>query len=140
MRRCGGSRSSRNASRGTGTPPVRSSASASCACSEPLLGVEQRQRLRDRLRHRHEVHAQVLRQRAHQRLDLLVEQARHQPLEGLLGQLVQHVQRHQRRHAVVFVARLEAIAQLHHQRPRRQMIREALGIELRVAGGDVAVR
>ena len=137
MRRCGGSRSSRNASRGTGTPPVRNSASASCAYSEPTPALEQRQHARHRIGHRHEVHAQVLRQRAHQRLDLLVEQARHQPLEGLLRQLVQHVQRDERRDAIVFVTRLESIAQLDHQRPGGEMVGKLLGIELGFAGRDV---
>ena len=85
MRRCGGSRSSRKASRGTGTPPVRNSASRELRMQRARAALEQRQHLRDALRHRHEMHAQVLRQRAHQRLDLLVEQPRHEPLERLLA-------------------------------------------------------
>ena len=94
MRRCGGSTSSRNA-----VARHRHAAGARQRIGElrvqrTAARLEQRQHARHGVRHRHEVHAQVLRQRAHQRRDLLVEQAGHQPAEGLLRQLVQHMQRH----------------------------------------------
>jgi hypothetical protein len=61
---------------------------------------------RGRLRQRHEARARLLRQALEQRLDLVLEHARHQPLGALVAHLVQHVQRHRHREAVARIARL----------------------------------
>ncbi len=55
------------------------------------------------------------------------------------GSWFKHLQRHQRRYAVVLMAGLEAVAQLHDQRTRREMIGKTRGIQLGVARRDVAL-
>ncbi len=58
----------------------------------------------------HEAAARALRQAFEQRLDLVLEHARHQPFGALLAHLVQHEQRHRHGDAVARVARAVQVA------------------------------
>src|SRR3569832_228920 len=63
------------------------------------------------IRHGHEVPAQRLGQALDERGDLVLQEARHQPLESLRCKLIEQGQRHQHAHAVFRVAGLEVILQ-----------------------------
>ena len=76
------------------------------AGAKRLGRAQQPRQARGRLRQRHKTPARLLRQALEQRLQLVFEHARHQPLATVVAHLVQHKQRHRHREAVARVARL----------------------------------
>ncbi len=99
------------------------------------IGMRRRRNRRRFHANRLQVTAMTLRQRSQQHLDLGREHARHQPFAALRIDLVQRVERHRQRHAVVRAARLEAVLEreldpAHPQVAGKARIAEFVGVRL----------
>ena len=80
-----------------------------------------------KLRHRHQLRTDLLRQRLHELHDLLLEQPRNQPVAAPRRNLVQLRKRHGDRHAVLRRSRLEVVREFELDAAELELVRERLG-------------
>jgi len=76
---------------------------------EAVRNVDSRDELFRKFRQRHQSRTRTLMQALHERHHLVLEHPRNQPFAALVADLVQRVDRHTHRHAILHVARLVQI-------------------------------
>ena len=117
----------------TGSPDSVASRRASTSRSGPSSGPIAAQRLAGPVGRRHQVAADLLRQRADQRGDQVEAVPRHLPVEAVGADLVEHGQRHVHGHAVVGGAGAERVGHVEGQVALVPRGRE--GVEVEAVGG-----